>query len=127
MTLRGLPPFAPLARAAAALASVVALPPILPPRRPSATAWGFLRGIGDALHAVERRRPATFGARNVLVAAVLERERRTAGNRPKTLHGVRDRRLAAHEVAAGRGVLRHELIKPYRFGFVKQASKERAA
>jgi hypothetical protein len=38
--LRGRPPLAPLARAAAAFASDVALPP----RRPSATAAGFLRG-----------------------------------------------------------------------------------
>lgn len=39
----GRPPFAPLARAASALASDVALPPL----RPSATAAGFLRGTED--------------------------------------------------------------------------------
>lgn len=47
MTFRGLPPFLPFLRAAAALASVVALPPTFPPRRPNATACGFLRGTAN--------------------------------------------------------------------------------
>lgn len=58
----GLPPFAPLARAAAVLASDVTLPPF----RPSATAAGFLRGMAlrvavdvplrQGLHARHRQR-----------------------------------------------------------------------
>lgn len=40
LTLRGLPPFAPLSRAAADLAG----PMVLPPRRPNATVAGSLRG-----------------------------------------------------------------------------------
>jgi hypothetical protein len=107
MTVRGRPPFWPFSRAAAALASVVALPPIFPPRRPSATACGFLRGIGDAFHAVEGRRFGCFGSGDVLVAAVLQRERRTAGDRPEALHRVGDGGRAVHEVAAGLEVLLH--------------------
>jgi hypothetical protein len=57
----GLPPFAPLARAAAVFAADVALPPF----RPSETAAGFLRGmafrvavdvpLGQGLHASHRQ------------------------------------------------------------------------
>jgi hypothetical protein len=44
-TFFGRPPFLPFARAAAALAGVETPLPARPPLRPSATAWGFLRGI----------------------------------------------------------------------------------
>lgn len=51
MTFFGRPPFAPLARAAAVLASDVTLPP----RRPNATAAGFLRATGQRLVAFSGR------------------------------------------------------------------------
>lgn len=52
-TLRGRPPFAPFRRAAAALASDVTLPP----RRPSATAAGFLRATASRQRASAERLP----------------------------------------------------------------------
>jgi hypothetical protein len=47
MALRGLPPFLPFSRAARALIADLTAPPIWPPRRPSATACGFLRFMRD--------------------------------------------------------------------------------
>ena len=105
--LRGRPPFFPFRRAAAALARLVR--PLLasPPKRPSATAAGFLRGIGDFLHAIERRGRGALTAGDVLVAAVPQRERCAAGNSPEALHGVRHWRLAVDEVAARGGLCLH--------------------
>jgi hypothetical protein len=51
----GRPPFMPLSRAAAALASLVRPLLALPPLRPSATAAGFLRGTGIVLVALDRK------------------------------------------------------------------------
>ena len=127
----GRPPRLPFSRAAAALASDVTLPPL----RPSATAAGFLRGIGDLLHAIKRRsaRQQCVQARirlaqgwngaagDVVVAAVLLREGCLARNRPKALHGMCDRFAAVREVATGRGVLFHETNIPNRLDYVNGA------
>src|SRR5262245_46074804 len=53
MALRGLPPFLPFSRAARVLIADFTAPPIWPPRRPNATACGFLRFMRDV-----RERPA---------------------------------------------------------------------
>jgi hypothetical protein len=103
----GLPPFLPLARAASALASLVALPPL----RPNATAAGFLRGMAlvpvidvllcqgrDALHRQLRQ---------------LSGERLKRGDVPRFQGGV----TAGHQVAAC-GI--HAPIKPNRLGFVNR-------
>lgn len=129
----GRPPFVPLSRAAATFASEVDLPPTRPPLRPSATAAGFLRGIGDALHTIERRQPSACRLKalhkeaglversgDVLVAAVLQGEGRASWNRPEPLDGMGHWRRAIEEVATGRSV-RHTPIIPNRFGFVKWA------
>lgn len=55
----GLPPFAPLARAAAALASLVTEPP----RRPKATAAGFLAAFGTVAPRNELKRGPAVGER----------------------------------------------------------------
>lgn len=122
----GRPPFAPLARAASAFAADRTLPPL----RPKSTAAGFLRGIVDALYAVERRQPASVGQQagrkrvpvgaatgDVLFAAVLELEGVTAGNSPEALHGMCHGFAAVHDVAAESVV--HTGILPNRLGFVK--------
>jgi hypothetical protein len=104
----------------------------LPPLRPKATAAGFLRGIGHTLDVVEARQwrgafqavvnlvPAhSGGARNVVIAAVLQPEGWAAGNLPEALDGVGHGFAAVHDMAAGRVVCLHGSIKPNRLGFVK--------
>ena len=122
MTLRGRPPLAPLARAAAAFAS----DRTLPPRRPNETAAGFLRAIGDPCDAIVARSRRHVGAvpragsGDMDIAALLHREGRPAGNRPQALHRVCDGVSAGHEMTAGGGERRlHGSIKPYRLGFVE--------
>ena len=115
--LGGRPPRLPFSRAAAAFASDVTLPPF----RPSVTAAGFLCGIGDLLHAVEAHLARITDPRDVSIAAVLERERRTAGNLPQALDGVGHGRFAVNEVATWRRVLFHGLTIPNRLGYVNRA------
>ena len=117
----GRPPSLPLARAASAFAALVR--PLLasPPRRPSATACWFLRGIGNWCHVVERTTSETFfqrgglrrmlvvfrsGAGFVLVAAVEQWKRGLAGNLPQALNRTRRSSLAVNEEAC---VLFHAL------------------
>ncbi len=104
----GLPPFAPLARAAAALASLVRPLFARPPFRPSATAAGFLRRrTGIVLVALHGQLGETFGDLVHRLPIAL-------------LDGVRASR---HQLAAaGFDVVCcvcHAGSIPYRFGFVK--------
>lgn len=96
-TFFGRPPFAPLARAASALASDVTLPPF----RPSATAAGFLRGT--ALQ--EHEEGGGVASVHLFAKGLLVGLRR------------------AEAVDGGEGVcflcLSHRPIKPYRLGYVK--------
>ncbi len=133
LTLRGRPPLAPLARAAAVLASERTLPP----RRPNATAAGFLRDIG-ILANVER----ADAAQGASVEATIEHPRtgKTANERMplggNLVHrqnvdsfgglpglgqcaGQRLGHLLRGAFERGGLCRQHGTIKPYRLGFVK--------
>ena len=99
MTFFGLPPFLPLARAAATFAAVVAFPPFLP----IATACGFLATGGTRLGVEPQVQRAGGG---VAVALGVERDRRAEGVRAASVEGVNHRLLGAraHGVEGGRGV-----------------------
>ena len=107
----GRPPFAPLARAAAALASDFTLPP----RRPKATAAGFLRGT-VGLHTIEPLRcvdaMACLRPRFVRLAAL------DSLAVPQLMDGVGYGRLAGHKETAGLGVSHHVRIVTKRLGSV---------
>jgi hypothetical protein len=100
MDLRGLPPFAPLAFAAATFAADVAFPPF----RPSATAAGFLRAIDD-------------GPVMQVDASPMSGEARIADSEVfmAVAHSVSSQ---GAEIGGAVGV-RHTPIKPNRLGFVK--------
>ena len=104
--LGGLPPFAPLARAALAFASERAFPPL----RPSATAAGFLRrAISVAFRGLHRQlRKALCEAVHGLPVAVLDRH--SAGVYQLAAAGL-NRRVSSW--------LCHTKIIPKRLGSVK--------
>lgn len=129
-TLFGRPPFWPFARAAAALASDVALPPL----RPSATAAGFLRGMAANLRqAIRHRLPRGAQASNKFcVCGRAERPEGACALAPEvcglavdlaasslSTRGERVKLRGVRGVLSAKGVVSHAPIKPYRLGFVK--------
>lgn len=110
----GLPPFAPFTRAASALASVRAFPPL----RPKATAAGFLRGkaLDRLLGWLRDARERIVADPNVLVSLL----------RGQGAHSVRGRVWAVvvdgDDAAVGASeqcVMCHAQRIPNRLGFVK--------
>ena len=112
IALGGRPPFAPLARAAAALAALLALPPL----RPRATAAGFLRRLRDTL-------PATgFGAIGIGEhdPAVFDRGGRSAAVRvTHVLGGLLEAVAGARIIGRECGCHAQSITEP--LGFVKWA------